>query len=93
MPPWLEAAAVAVGVVVPAIGAASMALEARLQFEEQADRSAALAHRLRTLAAEVGDNPGLEAAQGAFRAASEWLLAEADQWREGSGRRRLFLGN
>jgi hypothetical protein len=93
MPPWLQAAAVAVGVIVPAIGAASMALEARLQFDEQADRSAALARRLRDLAAEVGDEPGLEAAQGAFRDAAEWLLAEADQWREGSGRRRLLLGS
>lgn len=91
-PPWLAPAAIAAGVIVPAIAAACMALEARLQFEEQAERSAQLVDRLRRLEAEVDARPQLEAAQGAFRAAAEWLLAEADQWREGSVRRRLSRG-
>jgi hypothetical protein len=91
-PAWLGAAAIAAGVVVPAVAAACMALEAKLQFDEQAERSAALVGRLRALAREVGPAPSLEQAQGAFREAAEWLLAEADQWREGAGRRRLSRG-
>jgi len=91
-PGWLAPAAIAVGVIVPAIAAACIALEAKLQFDEQAERSARLVERLSDLAAEVGEAPGLMQAQGAFRAAAEWLLAEADQWREGAGRRRLSRG-
>lgn len=91
-PGWATSMAGAVGVIAPAIGAAAMALEAKLQFEEQAERSSAVAARLETLADALPSDLTLEAAQGAIRASAELLVAEADQWQEGGGRRRLFRG-
>ncbi|HEY9234626.1 MAG TPA: hypothetical protein VIP08_06290 [Phenylobacterium sp.] len=92
-PPSLAmATAGAVGVIVPAIGAAAMALEAKFQFEEQTERSAVVADRLEKLASELPGDLNLEAAQMALRATAELLVAEADQWQEGGRRRRLFRG-
>lgn len=91
-PFWATATAGAVGVVVPAIGAAAMALEAKLQFEEQNERSGVVAARLERLAAELPTDLTLESAQAALHGAAELLVAEADQWQEGGSRRRLFRG-
>jgi len=91
-PFWATATAGAVGVVVPAIGAAAMALEAKLQFEEQTERSSVVAARLEDLARQLPGRLTLESAQAALRGAAEILVAEADQWQEGGSRRRLFRG-
>ena len=91
-PFWTTATAGAVGVVVPAIGAAAMALEAKLQFEEQTERSSVVAARLEELARQLPASLTLESAQAALRGAAELLVAEADQWQEGGSRRRLFRG-
>ena len=66
-----------------------MALEAKLEFSEQANRSRMIATRLESLARELGAQPSFEAIQRAVRTAMRWKVAEADQWREGAGRRRL----
>jgi len=78
-------------VIVPAIGAASIALEAKLEFEEQAERSTTLVARLDELADRL-PAPNLEALQATARDAIEHLLSEADQWREGARRRQLTRG-
>jgi Ca2+/Na+ antiporter len=92
VPTWGTRLIGALGVIVPAIAAATMALEAKFQFEEQAQRSAILSGRLQKLLSEIGSTPGLSDAQGAVRAASELLGSEADLWHEGGHRRRLVRG-
>jgi hypothetical protein len=91
--PWIGGIVLMTSVIVPAIGAASIALEAKLEFEEQAERSADLAGRLDELIAAVPENPNLATLQAAARMAIDMLLAEADQWREGARRRQLTRGS
>ena len=74
------------GALVPAIGAAAMALEAKLGFHEQAQRSRRLAERLEAIAADTAD-PRVAAGE-----AIEALRAETGVWREGASRRGLFRG-
>jgi hypothetical protein len=88
---WVVGIVLMSSVIVPAIGAASIALEAKLEFEEQAERSTALVARLDELAARL-PAPNLEALQATARDAIERLLSEADQWREGARRRQLTRG-
>jgi hypothetical protein len=90
LPHWLSGVVVMAGTIVPAIGAAAMALEAKLEFTEQSSRSRVIAERLETLAAQLGREPRLHMLQGAARTAMGWLVSEANQWREGANRRRLF---
>jgi hypothetical protein len=91
VPDWASGLVMMASVVVPSISAAGMALEAKLEFEHQAERSAELAERLDELGATLQAADWVER-QSAARRAIEWLLAEADQWREAVGRRRLFRG-
>lgn len=92
VPDIVIAIAGAVGVITPAIGAAAMALEAKLQFGEQSERSAKVADSLQHLADALPGDMTLEAAQAALRGASEVLVAEAEQWQEAGSRRGLFRG-
>ena len=92
MPRWADDVVLISSIIVPAVSAAAMALEAKLEFEEQAERSRALALRLSELQREAGDAPSLARLQALLLRAMSWLAAEADQWREGAVRRRLVRG-
>ena len=80
------------GAIVPAIGASSLALEATLSLEEQAQRSKVLAAQLDVIADKVGAEPTLDDFQAAIRSAMRLTRAQEDHWMEGSGRRRLYRG-
>jgi len=81
---------VMIGTVVPAMAAAVMALEAKLEFDDQSARSTGIANRLDALAGKLGAAPSFEDLQGAARTAMRWHLAEASKWGEGIERRRLY---
>jgi len=89
-PGWIAGSIAMIGTVVPAVAAATMALEAKLEFQEQSARSRRIASVLDELAARLGPAPSLDALQNAARAAVRLHMAEASNWREGSSRRRLF---
>ena len=89
-PNWISGVVSMASVVVPAMGAASMALEAKLEFGEQAQRSKRIAAALDDLASRLGPAPGLDELQHAARAAMRLHIAESSHWREGVSRRQLF---
>jgi hypothetical protein len=91
-PHWLGGLVVMAGAVVPAIGAAGLALEATLSLGEQARRSRALADQLEALRTEAGAPLTLERLQAVARAALRLHRAQEDHWSEEVGRRRLFRG-
>jgi hypothetical protein len=91
-PAWLSALVFMSGAIVPAIGAACLALEATLAIEEQAHRSAKLARQLLALERDLGDAWTLEDLQSLARAAIKLQRAQEDHWSEEVGRRRLFRG-
>lgn len=91
-PHWLGGLVFLAGAVVPAIGAAGLALEATLSLGEEAQRSAVLAHRLETLQASLPATPGLEALQRVAKVAIRLQRAQEDHWVEGAVRRRLVRG-
>jgi hypothetical protein len=72
------------------MAAASMALEAKLEFGEQSQRSRRIAQALDRLAKRLGPSPGFDELQNTARAAMRLHLAEASHWKEGVGRRQLF---
>jgi len=78
------------GAIVPAIGAASLALEATLSLAEQAKRSEALAIRLESIVQGLGPAPRIDALQAAIKTAIRLARAQEDHWLEGTGRRRLY---
>lgn len=92
-PEWVDFASglvTVVGIVMPAIGAASMALDAKLGFEEQAQRSDDLARRLDEL--DTREAQTLVDVRRLVRRATYWLMLEAGQWSDGTVRRRLYRG-
>ena len=89
-PKWFSGVIAMIGSVVPAMAAASMALEAKLEFQEQSSRSRRMATALGELAAGLKSIHSLDKLQNAARAAIRLHIAEASHWREGSGRRRLL---
>ncbi len=91
-PHWLGGLVVMAGVVVPAIGAASLALEATLALGEQARRSRTLAAQLQTLAPPPGAPTGLDRIQAIARIAIRLQRLQEDHWTEDAQRRRLFRG-
>ena len=91
-PGWLGALVAMTGAVVPAIGAASLALEATLSLAEEARRSEVLATRLEAIAGGLGPAPRIEALQAAAKAAIRLARVQEDHWLEGTGRRRLYRG-
>ncbi len=90
VPHWISGLVTMAGTIVPAFAAATMALEAKLEFQEQSARSERIGDQLEGLAAQLGPSPSLDDLQGAARAAMKWHLAEASHWRDGAGRRQLF---
>jgi hypothetical protein len=90
LPQWATGIVVMTGTVVPAVGAASIALEAKLEFQEQSARSRRLAATLQALADGLGPTPSLDALQDIGRTAMRVHLAEANRWLDSSDRRQLL---
>jgi hypothetical protein len=90
LPDWVSGVVSMAGVIVPTMGAASMALEAKLEFGEQSERSKRIAASLDHLASRLGPRPSLDELQHVARLAMRLHIAEASHWREGVSRRRLF---
>jgi len=90
LPHWVSGAVWMTGTVVPAVAAASIALEAKLEFQEHSARSRRIANTLVELAKRLGPNPGYDAVQDVGRAAVALHLAESSHWRDAADRRRLF---
>jgi hypothetical protein len=90
LPDWVAGVVTMAGTVVPAFGAATMALEAKLEFGEQSERSKRIAHALDRLTRRLGVSPSFDDLQNTARAAMRLHIAEAGHWKEGVSRRRLF---
>ncbi len=91
-PHWLGGLVFMAGAIVPAIGAAGLALEATLSLGEEAQRSAVLAARLQSLEDGLSEDLSLPALQNAASAAIRLQRAQEDHWLEGAIRRRLVRG-
>jgi len=89
LPSRFTGVVVMTGAIVPALGAASLALEATLAFGEQGRRNEELAARLETIAATLGDAPGLDQLQQAAKAAIRLQISQEERWTDESFRRRL----
>ena len=90
LPAWTAGVVSLVGTTMPAISASTMALDAKLEFQEQSARSRTIAHTLEALAQALGGRPTFDGMRHAARVAMRLHIAEANHWREGSNRRRLF---
>jgi hypothetical protein len=90
LPQWTAGVVSMVGTTMPAIGASTMALDAKLEFQEQSARSGRIAGTLDALAQALGAQPTFDGMRHAARVAMRVHMAEANHWREGSNRRRLF---
>jgi hypothetical protein len=91
-PKWLAGVAIMAGAIVPAIGAAGLALEATLSLGVQAHRSQILQRQLEALKSDLGPEWRLEDLQGVARTAIKLQRAQEDHWSDEAGRRRLFRG-
>lgn len=91
-PKWLAGVTFMAGAIVPAIGAAGLALEATLSLDAQAHRSQVLSRQLHALKAELGSDWRLEDLQGVARTAIKLQRTQEDHWSDEAGRRRLFRG-
>lgn len=91
-PHWLGGVVIMAGAIVPAIGAACLALEATLSLGDQARRSKALFERLQALGAELGPTPSLQKLQSAMKATIRLERLQEEHWSEEASRRRLFRG-
>lgn len=92
LPKWFSGVITMTGAVVPALAAAAMALESKLEFQEQGERSGRIASVLDRFAAQLKDGASFEESQGVAREAVRLHLAESGHWQEGVSRRRLFRG-
>jgi hypothetical protein len=90
LPHWSAGVVSMVGTTMPAIGASTMALDAKLEFQEQSARSRTIAQTLEALAQALGPRPTFDSMRHAARVAMRLHMGEANHWREGSNRRRLF---
>lgn len=87
---WFSGLVAMTGVVVPALAAAAVALEAKLEFSEQSARSTRIAAALDVIASRIQARPTWEELQLAVRQAMAIHIADARHWLEGAGRRRLL---
>ncbi|HEY2661532.1 MAG TPA: hypothetical protein VGI79_17570 [Caulobacteraceae bacterium] len=92
LPHWIGGAVLMAGAIVPAMGAASLALEATLGFGEHSQRSLSVAQELELLMATLGPAPSLDTYQTTARAAVRLESLKEDRWSEDTDRRRLFRG-
>ena len=92
LPHWLGRTVLMTSAIVPAIGAASLALEANLAFREQGERSLFLAGRLGAIGASVERPLRLDDLQRAATAAIRLHNSQEDRWGEEATRRRLVRG-
>jgi hypothetical protein len=90
LPEWLSGVVSMTGAVVPAFAAAAMAMESKLELQEQSERSSRIATTLERLAARLNEDPSFESMQNLAREAVRLHLAESGHWQEGVVRRRLF---
>lgn len=90
LPRWVAGVVFMAGAIVPAIGAASLALEATLSLREQGQRSEVLAARLEEIRSRLGPEPSLQSLQSAIRSAIRLMRAQEEHWIEGAMRRRLY---
>lgn len=90
LPHWVSGLVTMASTIVPAVAAATMALEAKLEFQEQSERSRVISERLDHLSRLLAPNPSFTDLQGAARSAMRWHVAQESHWREGANRRRLF---
>jgi hypothetical protein len=89
LPHWAAGAVVMTSVVVPALAAASIAVEATLAFGEQGRRNLETARRLEAIQASLTAEPDLSRLQHAARAAIRLEVTQEDRWTDESSRRRL----
>jgi hypothetical protein len=92
LPHWLGGAVLMLSAIIPAIGAASVALEANLGFREQGERSQFLAIRLAAIKDSIADPPRLDDLQRAAAAAIRLHNSQEDRWSDEAARRRLLRG-
>lgn len=92
LPHWTAGAVMMLSALVPAIGAAGLALEATLAFREQGQRSLFLAEQLAAINASRVGPCRLDDLQRAARAAMTLHAAQEDRWSEEAARRRLVRG-
>jgi len=92
LPHWLGGAVLMLSAIIPAIGAASLALEANLGFREQSERSHFLAERLITIRASLSKAPRLDELQRAAKEAIRLHNSREDRWGAEAARRRLLRG-
>lgn len=90
LPHWAAGAVVMTSVIVPALGAASIAIEATLAFGEQSRRNLDLAARLERVEASLGPSPGLDQLQAAAKEAIRLQMGQEERWTDESFRRRLM---
>jgi hypothetical protein len=89
-PAWISGFVAMTGTIVPALAAASIALEAKLEFQEQSARSRRIAATLDSLGEELGPTPSLDALQDVGRIAMRLHMAEVSRWQDGTDRRQLL---
>ena len=92
MPKWIGGALIMTSAVVPAIGAAVLALQANLAFSERSRESQFLATQLDTIRSKMPEHPRLHDYQRAASAAIRLHNTEQDMWAENAARRPLIKG-
>jgi hypothetical protein len=90
LPHWFAGMVAMTGAVVPALAAAAMAMESKLELQEQSERSRRIASTLEDLAARLRQDASFESMQNLGREAVRLHLAESGHWQENVNRRRLF---
>lgn len=92
MPKWIGGALIMTSAVVPAIGAAVLALQANLAFSERSRESQFLAAQLDGIRSKMPEHPRLHDYQRAASAAIRLHNTEQDLWAENAARRPLIKG-
>eukprot|EP01042_Synura_sphagnicola_P013267 gene13267-16840_t len=92
MPKGIGGALIMTSAVVPAIGAAVLALQANLAFAERSRESQFLATQLDTIRSKMPEHPRLHDYQRAASAAIRLHNTEQDMWAENAARRPLIKG-
>ena len=92
MPKWIGGALIMTSAVVPAIGAAVLALQANLAFSERSRESQYLAAQLDSIRSKMPEHPRLHEYQRAASAAIRLHNTEQDLWAENAARRPLIKG-